>query len=100
MVSHCQRRGGRGGGVLEWSHQQVSTAPTQSFLIGLITQRLCGGLAAAAGLLSLCSHEILMVEQAKERSGEQAGSDPPGEEGEEAPEKQGAKDSPQAPQSH
>lgn len=86
MVSHFQREGGQGGGVLERSHQQVSAAPTQSFLIGLITQRPCGGLAAAAGLLSLCGHEILMVKEAKEGSGEQAGSNPPGEEREEASE--------------
>lgn len=35
----------------------------------------------------LCRHEILMVEEAKKRGGEQTGSNPPGEEGEQAPEK-------------
>lgn len=45
-------------------------------------------------------HEILMVEETKEGGGEEAGGDPPSYEGEEAPEKQGAEDSPQAPQSH
>lgn len=34
----------------------------------------------------LCRHEILMVEEAKEGGGEKAGSNPPSEEGEEAPE--------------
>lgn len=48
----------------------------------------------------LCRHEILMVEEAKEGRGEEAGGDPPGEEGEESPEKQGTEDGPQAPQSH
>lgn len=43
MVSHCRREGGRGGGVLEQSHQQVSAAPAQSFLIGPIIQRAGGG---------------------------------------------------------
>lgn len=41
-----------------------------------------------------------MVEEAKEGCGEEAGSNPPGEEGEESPEKQGTEDGPQAPQSH
>lgn len=41
-----------------------------------------------------------MVEEAKERGGEQAGSNPPSKEGEEAPEKQRAEDSSQASQSH
>lgn len=41
-----------------------------------------------------------MIEEAKEGGGEEAGSNPPGKEGEQAPEKQGAEDSPQASQSH
>lgn len=45
-------------------------------------------------------HEILMVEETKEGGGEQAGSNPPSKEGEEASEKQGAEDSPQASQGH
>lgn len=52
------------------------------------------------GLVMLCRHEILMVEEAKEGGGEEAGSNPPSKEGEEAPEKQGAEDSPQASQGH
>lgn len=41
-----------------------------------------------------------MVEEAEEGRGEEAGGDPPREEGEEAPEKQRAEDRPQASQSH
>lgn len=41
-----------------------------------------------------------MVEEAKEGGGEKAGRNPPCKEGEEAPEKQGAEDSPQASQGH
>lgn len=48
----------------------------------------------------LCRHEILMVEKTKEGGGEEAGSNPPSKEGEEASEKQGAEDSPQASQGH
>lgn len=59
-----------------------------------------GVLVSTAGLVTLCRHEILMVEEAKERGGEQAGSNPPSKEGEEAPEKQRAEDSSQASQSH
>lgn len=50
--------------------------------------------------MMLCRHEILMVEEAKQGGGEKAGSNPPSEEGEEAPEKQGAENSPQASQGH
>lgn len=77
---------------------ESSVAPTQSFLIGVCEP--CGGVAATAGLVRLCRHEILMVEEAKEGGGEEAGSDPPSKEGEEAPEKQGAEDSPQTSKSH
>lgn len=62
--------------------------------------QLEGGVDATSGLVMLCRHEILMVEEAKEGGGEKAGSNPPSEEGEEAPEKQGAKNSPQASQGH
>lgn len=83
--------------------------PTQSFLIRLYTLvalRLCvcvqleGGVDDTSGLVMLCRHEILMVEEAKQGGGEKAGSNPPSEEGEEAPEKQGAENSPQASQGH
>lgn len=41
-----------------------------------------------------------MVEEAKERGGKEAGGNPPSKEGKEAPEEQGAEDSPQASQGH
>lgn len=50
--------------------------------------------------LMLRCHEVLVIEQPKEGGGEEAGSDPPGEEGEESSEEQGAEHSPQASQSH
>lgn len=91
--------GGEGGGF-EQSHQSASGTLTQSFLIGRGTQPPCEGPAASAGVLMLCRHEILMVKEAKEGCREEAGSNPPGEEGEKASEKQRAEDSPQAPEGH
>lgn len=84
MVSHCQR--GRGGGG--------ETSPGQ----GLRVPAPLGHPADPDA--TLCCHEILMVEEAEEGRGEEAGGDPPGEEGEEAPEEQGAEHGPQAPQGH
>lgn len=48
---------------------------------------LCGGMDTTDGSLMLCCHEILMVKEAKKGGGKEAGSDPPSEEGEEAPKK-------------
>lgn len=103
-----RRRKGKGGGC--WAVSRPPFAPpTQSFLIRLYTLvalRLCvcvqleGGVDDTSGLVMLCRHEILMVEEAKQGGGEKAGSNPPSEEGEEAPEKQGAENSPQASQGH
>lgn len=49
--------------------------------------------------LMLCSHQILVVEEAEERGGEQAGGGPPCEEGQEPSKKQGGENSPQSPES-
>lgn len=67
----------------------------QSCLVGGGVHRL-----PPPGSAALRCHEILMVEEAKEGRGEEAGSDPPCEEGEEAPEKHWAEDSPQAAEGH
>lgn len=61
------------------------------------TGDLWGARTDTGGFLMLCRHEILMVEETEEGGGEEAGSYPPGKEGEEALEKCGAENSPQAP---
>lgn len=70
------------------------------FLIRPNTLQICWSLGVTVRLVMLCRHEILMVEEAKEWGGEETGCDPPSKEGEEASEKQGAEDSPQASQGH
>lgn len=81
-------------------HQQASVTP-QSVIPGQTEYAVsCGGAGVPAGLPMLCCHEILVVEKAEERGGEEAGRDPPRKEREEAPEEQGAENSPQASQGH
>lgn len=99
MVSHCEQGGREVGKEEEW--EQCHHLPQFSpFWSGQAHRSLWGGLAATAGLVMLCRHEILMVEESKEGGWKEAGSNPPSKEGEEAPKKQGTKDSPQASQSH
>lgn len=82
-------------------HQQASVAPPRSVIPGQAEYTVsCRGPGVTAGMWTLRCHEILVVEKAEERGGEEAGGDPPREEGEEAPEEQGGEDSPQASQSH
>lgn len=55
---------------------------------------------AVASPGALRSHQVLVVEEAEEGGGEEAGSDPPGEEGEQTAEEQGAEDCPKAAKGH
>lgn len=103
MVSHCDVVRGREEGKEElWSrvNSRPLLPPLSHFWSGQSHNSPVGGLVATARLVMLCRHEILMVEEAKEGCGEEAGSDPPSKEGEEAPEKHGAEDSSQASQRH
>lgn len=104
-----RRRKGKGGGC--WAVSRPPFAPPHSVLFDQAVHISCtavvcvcaaggGGVDDTSGLVMLCRHEILMVEEAKQGGGEKAGSNPPSEEGEEAPEKQGAENSPQASQGH
>lgn len=80
-------------------HQQASRPPNQPFL-DRVRRLAAGGLSLTALLRMLCCHEILVVEKAEQWSGEEAGGDPPRQEGEEAPKEQGAENSPQASQGY
>lgn len=75
-------------------------APSQSVLDRRRAASAAGGPGVTPGLRMLRCHEILVVEKAEERGGEEAGGDPPSKEGEEAPEEQRAENSPQASQSY
>lgn len=103
MVSHYERGREEGKEGL-WSRviNRPLLPPRSSFFFLIRPNILqpCGSLGATARLVMLCCHEILMVEEAKEGGGEETSCNPPSKEGEEASEKQGAEDSPQASQGH
>lgn len=101
--SVIMREGGRKGRRGCGAESSIGLCCPHAVLFFLIRPNIlqpCGSLGATARLVMLCCHEILMVEEAKEGGGEETSCNPPSKEGEEASEKQGAEDSPQASQGH